>query len=152
MKPTLRLIAVGIIGFAGFVVVQRAISSDSSKAAPTVTTVAPANPKPFRYSVAIQIRECVDVDSYEMASFSLPIVSEDTPATIQLRSGNIAISAKATVTRPQQTEMAIVNVSVSRDGSIIASPTLAVAMGHNGRMHIGNNEDGLQVEMVLTGS
>jgi hypothetical protein len=82
----------------------------------------------------------------------LPIVSEDTPATIQLQSGNIAISAKTTVTRPQQIEMAVVNVSISRDGSIIASPTLAVAMGHNGRMHIGNNEDGLQVEMVLTGS
>jgi len=151
MKPTLRLIAVGILGFAGFVVVQRAISSDNTKAAPTVT-VAPAKPKPFRYCVAIQIRECVDGNSYKMTSFSLPIVSEDTPATIQLQSGNIAISAKTTVTRPQQIEMAVVNVSISRDGSIIASPTLAVAMGHNGRMHIGNNEDGLQVEMVLTGS
>jgi hypothetical protein len=122
-KPTLRLIAFGIIGFSAFVVVQRAISSDSTKAAPTVTTVAPAKPKPFRYCVAIQIRECVDGNSYEMASFSLPIISEDSPTTIQLSSGNIAISAKATVTRPQQTEMAIVNVSVSRDGSIIAYPT-----------------------------
>ena len=74
MKPTLRLIAVGIIGFAGFVVVQRAISSDSTKAVPTVTTVAPAKLKPFRYCVAIRIREYVGGDSYEMTSLSLPIV------------------------------------------------------------------------------
>jgi hypothetical protein len=152
MKPTLPLIALGIIGCAGFAVAQRAVSNDNSKADATVTTIVPAKPKPFRYCVAVQIREYIDGNSHEMTSFSLPIVTEDIPATIELRTDNITISTKATVTRPQQTAMAIVNVSVSRDGSIIGSPTLAVALGHNGHMHIGNDEDGLQVVMVLTRS
>ena len=97
------------------------------------------------------MREYVGGESHEMTSLSLPIVTKEIPATIQIRTGSTAISAKVTVTGPQQTEMATVNVSASRDGKRIASPTVAVTIGRRGVVRVGD-QDGIVVEAILTGA
>ncbi|MFO0916240.1 MAG: hypothetical protein U0795_24995 [Pirellulales bacterium] len=145
MKLSITLAAVAILA----VFAVATTHSAAPQAAVDSAMAVPA--KPYRYRVAIRVRETADEDSFELTSVSLPLVKEGVPGTVQLESGELSLAVQATVSRERQDEIATVEVTIMRAKKVVASPTVQVVLGRTGRIRVGNDAEAISVEIVPTG-
>jgi hypothetical protein len=142
------MIRIILISALSLVAVGAILAEDVTAPIPMTVPVS----KPFDYTVTVRIRECVDAQSYEITSLSMPVKRTDGVATGEVKSAGLQISVTAKVTGRGGSEVVEITPSLRRDGKVVASPTLLVVKGHVGRFHAGDGNNGITMEVVLNGA